>query len=50
MFEQGVLAGYDLGELSADLDHCLLTNVTETKTPEDIQRFADALAAATGAV
>lgn len=48
MFDQGVLAGYDLGELSPELDHCLLTNVTETKTAEDIKRFAETLKSAVG--
>lgn len=49
MFDQGVLAGYDLGELAPELDHCLLTNVTETKTRDDIARFVTALESATGA-
>lgn len=50
MFDQGVLAGYDLAELSPSLDHCMLVNVTETKTPEDIRRFAETLKSALGAV
>lgn len=49
MVDSGILPGYDLGELAPELDHCLLTSVTETKTPEDIEKFAAALAAATGA-
>ena len=48
MMGDGILPGYDLGELDAALDHCLLTNVTETKTEADIERFVVALRAATG--
>ncbi len=43
MRQSGILPGYDLGEISPELDHCLLTNVTETKTDADIERFASTL-------
>ena len=40
--ELGIAAGIDLGRFYPELDSCVLTCVTETKTPADI----DALAAA----
>lgn len=45
MAKQGILAGFELGAMDADLSDCLLINVTETKTDGDISRFVDALAA-----
>ena len=44
MAEQGVLPGLALGAWGEALNHCLLVNVTETKTPADIDRFASLLA------
>ena len=44
MAEQGVLPGLALGTWGEALNHCLLVNVTETKTPADIDRFASLLA------
>lgn len=47
MARNGVLGGYDLGQAFPALDDCLLLNVTETKTEQDLQRytrcFSDAL-------
>ena len=43
MAEQGVLGGYDLGLVDGRLKNCLLTNVTETKTDEDIELFVSTL-------
>ena len=40
----GVLPGLALGTWGEALNHCLLVNVTETKTPADIDRFASLLA------
>lgn len=39
----GVLGGYDLGEHFESLSDCLLVNVTETKTEEDLARYVAAL-------
>ena len=44
MAGQGILGGYDLGEVSDDLFDCVLVNVTETKTPSDIEAYAQCLA------
>jgi glycine dehydrogenase subunit 1 len=46
MAEQGVLGGYDLGLVDGRLKNCLLTNVTETKTDEDIELFVKTLRSA----
>jgi glycine dehydrogenase subunit 1 len=46
MSRQGILAGYDLGETDWDLGNCMLTNVTEVKTVDDIDRFVSCLATA----
>ena len=46
MLQDGIIGGYDLGEVDATLDHCMLVNVTETKTVEDIEVWARSLAAA----
>lgn len=43
MAEQGILAGYDLGLVDDRLANCLLTNVTEVKTDEDIELFVATL-------
>jgi len=43
MAEQGILAGYDLGKVDQKLVNCMLTNVTEVKTDEDIELFASVL-------
>lgn len=44
MAARGVLGGYDLGLHFQDLKNCILVNVTETKTPEDISRYVACLA------
>ena len=43
MEEQGVLGGYDLGQVSQDLANCMLTNTTEKKTDPDLEFFVDVL-------
>ena len=43
MAEQGILAGYDLGKVDQTLVNCMLTNVTEVKTAEDIELFVSVL-------
>ncbi len=43
MEEQGVLGGYDLGQISQDLANCMLTNTTEKKTDSDLEFFVDVL-------
>ncbi|MGI9323321.1 MAG: hypothetical protein ACR2PJ_07050, partial [Pseudomonadales bacterium] len=43
MAAEGILGGLDLGAYWPDLDHCLLVNVTETKTQADIDRYVSAL-------
>ena len=43
MAQRGILPGLDLGTVDAGLDHCLLVNVTETKTREDIDTFIECL-------
>jgi glycine dehydrogenase subunit 1 len=48
MARDGILGGYDLGELGAGLADCMLVNVTETKTAADITRFVASLRAAVG--
>lgn len=42
---QGILGGYDLAEHYPELGPALLSCATETKTEEDIERFAGALGA-----
>ena len=44
--EQGILGGFDLSRHYPELGNALLVCATETKTPEQLQQFADALAAA----
>jgi glycine dehydrogenase subunit 1 len=44
--EQGILGGLDLSRFYPELGHALLVCATETKTPEQLQQFADALASA----
>lgn len=46
MAGSGVIGGYDLGKVDASLNHCLLTNVTEVKTDQDIADFVSALTTA----
>lgn len=46
MAEQGVLGGYDLGRDDFGLADGVLVCATETKTGEDLQRYAEALARA----
>jgi glycine dehydrogenase subunit 1 len=46
MARQGVLPGLPLDEMGLSMPDCLLVNVTETKTSEDIARFTRGLAAA----
>jgi glycine dehydrogenase subunit 1 len=43
MASDGILGGYDLGEVDPSLANCMLTNVTETKTNLDIQKFLASL-------
>jgi glycine dehydrogenase subunit 1 len=43
MAEQGILGGYDLGLSFPALENCLLVNVTETKTEQDLELFGAAL-------
>ena len=40
--EKGVAAGVDLGRFFPELDGCILTCVTETKTEADIKYLAAA--------
>lgn len=40
---QGIAAGYDLGQVCDSLKNCLLICVTETKTVEDLEKFAQSL-------
>jgi glycine dehydrogenase subunit 1 len=42
--EQGILAGYPLGRHAPELADCLLIAVTEKRTREEIDTFAEALA------
>lgn len=49
MADRGILAGYDLGLHYAELRNCLLINVTETKSDEDLARYFAALADVLGA-
>jgi glycine dehydrogenase subunit 1 len=44
--EQDIVAGYALSRDLEDADNLLLVCVTETKTEEDLQQFAQALSAA----
>ena len=39
MAAKGILAGYDLGLHYGDLERCMLVNVTETKTADDLERY-----------
>lgn len=43
MAERGILGGYDLGNVDQTLVNCMLTNVTEVKTDEDIELFVSVL-------
>jgi glycine dehydrogenase subunit 1 len=43
MQDDGILGGYDLGEVHPSLADCMLTNVTETKTDADIASFLSSL-------
>lgn len=43
MAEQGILGGYDLGLSFPALENCLLVNVTETKTGQDLELYATTL-------
>lgn len=43
MAAKGILGGYDLGEHFPDLHHCILVNVTETRSDEDIDRYVSCL-------
>jgi glycine dehydrogenase subunit 1 len=43
--EKGIIAGYDLGRVSADRSDQLLVAVTERHTRADLDRFVEALAA-----
>ena len=44
MAAEGILGGYDLGLEFPELTNGILVNVTETKTAEDLTRYADCLA------
>lgn len=44
LLEEGILAGLPLGQYYPELDDCLLVAVTELRTREEIDRFAEALA------
>lgn len=46
LLASGFHAGVPLGRWFPELEHCLLVAVTEKRTREDIDRFADAVAAA----
>jgi len=43
MEAKGFAAGYDLGQLCPQMKNCLLVCVTEMRTPEDLQAYANAL-------
>lgn len=43
LVEQGVLGGYDLGGEYPELGNALLVCATETKTADDLRRYAEAL-------
>ncbi len=43
MEAKGFAAGYDLGQLCPQMKNCLLVCVTEMRTEEDLQAYADAL-------
>ncbi|AOU97154.1 glycine dehydrogenase (aminomethyl-transferring) [Acidihalobacter yilgarnensis] len=43
MAADGIQAGYDLGKIDSSLDNALLVCATETKIPEDIDRYIDSL-------
>jgi len=44
MAKDGILAGYGLGRTCSGLEDCILTNVTETKSDQDLDDFRDCLA------
>ena len=46
MAGEGILAGYDLGKSFTGLEDCILTNVTETKSDQDLDDFRDCLSGA----
>lgn len=46
MAEQGILAGFNLGEYGQDLKNCILVCVTEVKTDNDLALYQSALARA----
>lgn len=48
MADDGILGGYDLGEVSPELANCMLTNVTEVHSDADIEQFVRSLRSATG--
>jgi glycine dehydrogenase subunit 1 len=43
LLEKGILAGLPLGHYYAEMENCLLVAVTEIRTKEEIDQFADAL-------
>ena len=49
MRQRGVLGGFDLRDWYPELGEAVLVCATETKTEEDIRRYAEALGAAIGA-
>lgn len=48
MAAEGVLGGYDLGQVAPELADTILVCATETKTPEDLTRYIDTLKRALG--
>lgn len=46
MLSEGIIGGYDLGEVDPSFDDCLLVNVTETKTDADIETWVQSFTAA----
>ena len=43
MTAKGVLPGYDLGQHFDEMKNCLLVNVTETKSDDDLARYVATL-------
>jgi glycine dehydrogenase subunit 1 len=43
MEKHDILAGYDLGSSFPALNNCLLVNVTETKTEEELELYVNTL-------
>lgn len=41
--QQGIAAGYDLGQTCKQMENCLLVCATEVRTPQDLTAYAEAL-------